>query len=113
MAITGAQRLELHQTMRGLVGVGPADTLMECLPFDGWDGIARVEHVELATTRMEAKLEQRIAEVRIEMGELRTELKDEIGGLRVEMHQGFARQNRWMAGYMLTFIVGMIIALVR
>ena len=102
MAISGAQRLELHQTMRGLIGVGPADTLMELLPFDGWEGIARVEHVELAVSRMETQL-----------AATRLDLEREIGGLRIEMHQGFARQNRWMAGYMLTFIVGMIISLAR
>ena len=99
MAITGAQRLELHQAMRGLIGVGPADTLMECLPFDGWEGVARVEHVELAVARMETQLE-------IRLGHLRDDL-------RSEMHRGFTMQNRWMAGYMLTFIVGMVIALSR
>lgn len=46
---------------------------------------------ELNFARFDAKVEQRVAE-------LRAELRQEIAGLRAEMHAGFASQIKWMFG---------------
>ena len=96
MTITQEQRTELHQAVRGLIGVGPAETLMDYMAHDGWDSVARVEHVELAATRMEARLtesrqdfEQRINQVQAELSDrinrVQSELNDRIDRVQIEL----------------------------
>ena len=108
-----------------------ASTLMSMFPPDGWADVARIEHVERATTELRQEVTQlradvvvEIAGVRVEMAHMRAELKDEISGvraglkdeiaaLRVEMHALFRRQTSWIAGFMGTLTVSMVVALLR
>ena len=77
---------------------------------------------ELNYARFDAKLEQRLAELRAalrqEIAELRVELRTEIAGLRVdvrtELHQVRTELLRWMFGFWVTTflgIAGLLIAL--
>lgn len=56
---------------------------------------------ELNFARFDAKLEQRLSELRAEIltrvAEVKTELRSELQGLRSEMHAGFARTDQRMA----------------
>jgi hypothetical protein len=69
---------------------------------------------ELNFARFDAKLEQRLAELRAtlrqEMAELRAELRTEIAGLRVEfrteLHQVRTELLRWMFGFWVTTLLG-------
>ncbi len=67
-------------------------------------------------TAFDAKLEQRIGEVRSELRELRSELREEIAGLetrlRVDMHGMETRLTRWMVATWVGTI-GTMIALLR
>jgi hypothetical protein len=69
---------------------------------------------ELNFARFDAKLEQRLAELRAvlrqEIAELRAELRTEIAELRVEfradLHQVRTELLRWMFGFWVTTLLG-------
>jgi hypothetical protein len=69
---------------------------------------------ELNFARFDAKLEQRLAELRAalrqEIAELRAELRTEIAGLRVEfrteLQQVRTELLRWMFGFWVTTLLG-------
>ena len=69
---------------------------------------------ELNFARFDAKLEQRLAELRAELrqeiAELRAELRTEIAGLRIEfrteLHQVRTELLRWMFGFWVTTLLG-------
>ena len=69
---------------------------------------------ELNFARFDAKLEQRLAELRAELrqeiAELRAELRTEIAGLRLEfrteLHQVRTELLRWMFGFWVTTLLG-------
>jgi hypothetical protein len=69
---------------------------------------------ELNFARFDAKLEQRLAELRAELrqeiAELRAGLRTEIAGLRVEfrteLHQVRTELLRWMFGFWVTTLLG-------
>jgi hypothetical protein len=69
---------------------------------------------ELNFARFDAKLEQRLAELRAELrqeiAELRAELRTEIAELRVdfrtELHQVRTELLRWMFGFWVTTLLG-------
>ena len=81
---------------------------------------------ELNFARFDAKLEQRLAELRAglkqELAELRAELRQEIAGLRTELRGEFKEEItslradliRWMFGFWITSLVtlaGLMVAL--
>ena len=77
---------------------------------------------ELNFARFDAKLEQRLAELRAELrqeiaelrGEIRTELSTGLHGLRAELHGLRADLLRWMFGFWATTLLtlaGLMIAL--
>ncbi|HEX6107392.1 MAG TPA: hypothetical protein VFZ26_17520 [Gemmatimonadales bacterium] len=76
---------------------------------------------ELNFARFDARLEQRLAELRAELrgeiAELRAEMRGEIAGLRAEMRTGFqelraevervrAELLRWMFGFWVSTLIG-------
>jgi len=68
---------------------------------------------ELNFARFDAKLEQRVTELR---AEFRQEIRSEVGGLRAEMHAGFASQIKWMFGFWAATtltLIGTMLALVK
>ena len=124
MNVTEADRLELHQAIRGVIGVRPADIFMECIIPRDWDDLVRVDQLNASRAEMRAEF----SELRIEFAELRAEVRGEIAGLRAEMRQGFTelrlefrtqletslrRQTQFMLGFMGTLTLSMIIALLR
>ena len=60
MAITEAQRLEMHLALREVLGESVADTMMEHMPPTGWADVARKDDV--------ARVEQRIDRLESRMG---------------------------------------------
>ena len=77
---------------------------------------------ELNFARFDAKLEQRLAELRAELrqehAELRAEVRAEIAGLRLELRSGLQDANtalervraellRWMFGFWVTAFIGL------
>lgn len=60
--------------------------LMEHLPPAGWSHLATKDDVALSA----AVLRTEMADIRLEMAELRTELKTEIADLRTETRTGFS-----------------------
>ncbi len=65
---------------------------------------------ELNFARFDAKLEQRLAELRAtlrqEIADLRAELRAEIAGFRTELHQARTELLRWMFGFWVTTLLG-------
>jgi hypothetical protein len=65
---------------------------------------------ELNFARFDAKLEQRLAELRAELRQEIAELRTEIAGLRVEfrteLHQVRTELLRWMFGFWVTTLLG-------
>ena len=77
---------------------------------------------ELNFARFDAKLEQRLAELRAELrqelGELRAEVRTDIAGVRAELRTGLQDGNtalervrgellRWMFGFWVTTFIGL------
>ena len=89
MNITDRDRLDLHHKLEATLGAKDADTLMAHLPPVTWQHVATKDDV--GTLGVELRAE--IAQLRAEMAQLRAEISS-------EMHQGFARQTRWMVGMM-------------
>ena len=52
MAITEADRLDMHLQFRRLMGDKVADTVMEHLPPAGWGDVARVSDVDHLASRV-------------------------------------------------------------
>ncbi len=65
---------------------------------------------ELNFARFDAKLEQRLAELRAELRSeiagLRVELRTEIQQVRTELHQVRTELLRWMFGFWVTTLIG-------
>ncbi len=70
--VSDHDRRELYTTLTQALGEGPASTMMELLPPDGWTDLAR---------------QSDLVAIRGEMAELRGELKGEMSELRGEMSE--------------------------
>ena len=141
--VTEPERLELHQAMRGLIGTGPANTLMELATPRDWDQVVRTHHLALAVDGLRADvrsdLEVLRAELKRDMYDLRVELKQDFNDLRIEFKQDIAELraevkqdiadlraevinrlssdiqtlSRWIIGVLSTLSVALIVAAVR
>ena len=56
MAVTEAQRFELHQQLQKTLGEDVAHSLMEYLPPVGWADVARRRDVEVVERRLNAAI---------------------------------------------------------
>jgi hypothetical protein len=107
----------MHEVLREKLGVGVADTLVEHLPPEGWGDVATKKDLSQVRT-----------ELQMEIALLRSELHQEIALLRSEMIQmeerltmkidlaiakAISNQNKWMIGFMFSFVVPLSIALLR
>ena len=80
MNVTEADRLELHQAIRGVIGVRPADIFMECIIPRDWDDLVRVDQLNAFRAEMRAEF----AELQTEFADLRAEVRGDVAGLRTE-----------------------------
>ena len=96
LMVTEPERLELHQAMRGLIGTGPANTFMQLATPRDWDDVVRVHQLDAAIGGLRSELKQDITDVRLEIAGLRDELKQEIADLRTEVRTGFAEMRTEM-----------------
>lgn len=56
MAVTEAQRFELHRELQKTLGENVAHSLMEYLPPVGWADVARTRDVEVVERRLNAAI---------------------------------------------------------
>lgn len=94
--VSERQRLDLYECLEETLGKVNAEVLMEYLPPVGWNDVARRHDIDL---------------LRSEMQVLRSDVGSRLDGLRVEMHQQFARQLVWLVGTILAS-VGAILGLI-
>ena len=83
MSISEETRHQLYQRLEGVLGAEDAATLMAHLPPVGWADVATKRDLDHFATVLEAKLDAGLADVR-------TELAQEVGGLRTELRTGLA-----------------------
>lgn len=110
MSVSETDRLELHQAIRGVIGVRPAEIFMECIIPRDWDSVVRVDqfnafHAEMRAefadlraefeilrgdvTQENSSLRAEFAALRAEFEILRADVTSQIAELRAEMKQGF------------------------
>ncbi len=111
MAVDERARHELYGQLERALGSQATDTLMELLPPVGWADVATTRDLDALGHRVDAQ----IAEVRVELADLRTDLRTEIadlaGGLRQEMAVGQRQLLFAMLGAMFT-LTGLVWAVV-
>ena len=56
MVVSGSERHELYQTLEGVIGKRPTETMMSLLPPVGWADVATKRDLEA----MEARINERI-----------------------------------------------------
>ena len=77
-----AERLTLHQTLRGLMPEAVADTLMSYLPPAGWSDVARTSDIVALREATKHQIDQLGAATKRDIDELRTATKHDIDDLR-------------------------------
>ena len=88
MAVTEADRLEMHLGLRQALGDTVADTVMEHLPPTGWGDVARardVDRVEDRIVRLDERIdriEERIDRIEERIDRMETDFKDEFRNIR-------------------------------
>ena len=87
MSISEETRLQLYQRLEDVLGAAEAATLMAHLPPVGWADVATRRDLDHAVTVLEAKFETGLAEVRTEIAGVRTELGVGLAEVRTELHQ--------------------------
>lgn len=114
--VTEPERLELHQAMRGLIGPGAANTFMELATPRDRDDLVRVHQLDAAIDGLRAELKQDISDVRLEIADLRTEVRTGFASMQTEMTVLVAteirRQTQWIIGVLTSLSVALIIATV-
>ncbi len=60
MAVDEGRRQRMYRKLEKLLGVEEARTLMEYLPPSGWSDVVRKTDLEIAVTRVEAKIESKL-----------------------------------------------------
>ena len=110
------ERLELHRALRDAIGQEPANTFMQLAPPRDWDQIVRVHQLDAAIGGLRTELKQDIADVRLEIAGLREELKLDIAGLRGEvtglLSTEIRRQTQWIIGVLTSLSIALILTAV-
>lgn len=81
MAVTEADRLEMHLGLRQALGDTVANTVMEHLPPTGWGDVARVRDVDRVEDRL-VRLEERIDRIEERIDRMETDFKDEFRNVK-------------------------------
>ncbi|HWL43320.1 MAG TPA: hypothetical protein VNQ73_10290 [Ilumatobacter sp.] len=79
-------RVRALRKLEELIGVEEAHAIMESVPPFDWHQLATKADLAAATGNLATKDELRV---------LAAELRTEIGGLRTELHQSLAAQTKW------------------
>ncbi|CAN5857029.1 hypothetical protein BH23ACT2_BH23ACT2_20510 [soil metagenome] len=137
MAITEETRHHLHQRLEAVLGPEEAASLMEHLPPRGWGDVATkvdLDHLQtvtkqdldLAIERLRTELKGDIAELRAEIGAVRTEmvqmgaaLQERIDAnhasllasmaeLRAEMHEDRRAGQRQVIGALVVALIAVV-----
>ncbi|HWJ97859.1 MAG TPA: hypothetical protein VNQ33_06835 [Acidimicrobiales bacterium] len=83
MTITEPARHRLYDKLEGLLGMDDAATLMAHLPPVGWADVATRADLDQLHDRIHTDL----AEIRVEMASLRTDLRTDLAGFRDEIRR--------------------------
>lgn len=92
MAITQADRFEMHSGLQQALGDNVANILMEHLPPSGWSDVARTRDIDL---------------LREDIHEMKTDIR--------EMNARLDHHTKWLIGIALTYgaaLLGTIVALI-
>lgn len=81
MALTEADRLEMHLGLRQALGDTVANTVMEHLPPSGWGDVARVRDVDRIENRID-RIEDRIDRLEGRIDRLDTDVKEEFRSIK-------------------------------
>jgi hypothetical protein len=112
MAITEADRLQLHQAMKQLIGK-EADTLMTALPRDQ-DNLATKDDVRNQGADLRTEMAELRVDLRTEMADIRVEMAEMGSSLRTEFHEATAGQTRTLmfglAGTVMTMSVVQLVS---
>lgn len=76
MAISNRIRRSIYEKLEELMGAEEAEAMMDAFLQPNWQDVATKDDLRV----------------------LAADLRREIGDVRVEMHQGFAAQTRWLVG---------------
>lgn len=90
MSVSETDRLELHQAIRGVIGVRPAEIFMECIIPRDWDSVVRVDQFNAFHAEMRAEFADLRAEFEILRGDVTQEnssLRAEFAALRADVTQ--------------------------
>ena len=79
-----AERLTLHQTLRGLMPEAVADTLMSYLPPAGWSDVARTSDIVALREATKHDIDELRTATKHDIDELRTATKHDIDELRTD-----------------------------
>ena len=116
MTLSLTHRQNLLTALAPIVGAEAAEALLSQYPTTiGEEPVTRdILRAETADLRAEtadlradmAELRTDFADLRAEFADLRAEVRSDIAGLRVEMHEGFARLTTWGTGALLGGLFG-------
>ena len=109
MTLSLTHRQNLLTALAPIVGAEAAEALLSQYPTTiGEEPVTRdILRAETADLRAEtADLRADMAELRTDFADLRAEVRSDIAGLRVEMHEGFARLTTWGTGALLGGLFG-------
>lgn len=101
MAVTEEARNDLYNHLQETMGRDRARTLMEMLPPLGWGDVATKQDLE--------RLEQTMGGMatKVDLAELKTELKTEIGELRADMKDLRAELYKVVTAQTLVLLMAM------
>ncbi len=101
MTVDDRTRLNLHRKLDAVLGPEEADTLMAHLPPVTWSEIATKDDLQTLATTLRSEMHVGFADLRTEIGAVRTEIADAM-----------TRQIKWMVTFAAAWS-SLLIAAVR
>ncbi len=101
MTVDDRTRLNLHRKLDAVLGPEEADTLMAHLPPVTWSEIATKDDPQTLATTLRSEMHVGFADIRTEIGSVRTEIADAM-----------TRQIKWMVTFAAAWS-SLLIAAVR
>ncbi len=111
MALDEQARHRLHMRLDEVLGPEVTGTLMELLPPVGWADVATRQDLDALGHRIDARIADLRADTMAEVGDLRTELRTGLAGVRTEMADLRADLTGEIASSQRLLLFGMLAAM--